>query len=224
MRVLVVEDEKDLSDVIKMELEDEGYSCDCCLDGSDALLYMESADYDVVLMDVMLPGQNGFDIVRSYRSRGGRAPILFLTARDDVEDRVRGLDLGASDYIIKPFSFQELLARIRAAVRSQSGSTGNVYTAADLQLNIQTHEVSRAGKTIRLSAKEFAILECLMKNKNTVLTREAIENSVYDFDYSGGTNVIDVYIRYLRKKVDEGFDKKLLHTVRGYGYVLKEDA
>ena len=137
---------------------------------------------------------------------------------------MRGLDLGASDYIIKPFSFQELLARIRAAVRSQSGSTGNVYTAADLQLNIQTHEVSRAGKAIRLSAKEFAILECLMKNKNTVLTREAIENSVYDFDYSGGTNVIDVYIRYLRKKVDEGFDKKLLHTVRGYGYVLKEDA
>ena len=150
------------------------------------------------------------------------APVLFLTARDSVEDRVQGLDLGANDYVIKPFSFEELMARIRAMTRKSAAVAMNVYEVADLSMDVSAHKVMRGGKEIRLSAKEFSLLEYLMRNKDKVVSREQIENNLYNYDYEGGTNVIDVYIRYLRKKIDEGFEKKLIQTVRGQGYVIRD--
>ena len=149
------------------------------------------------------------------------APVLFLTARDSVEDRVQGLDLGANDYVIKPFSFEELMARIRAMTRKSAAVVMNVYEVADLSMDVSAHKVMRGGKEIRLSAKEFSLLEYLMRNKDKVVSREQIENNLYNYDYEGGTNVIDVYIRYLRKKIDDGFEKKLIQTVRGQGYVIR---
>lgn len=223
MRILIAEDERDLNAIIEQKMKDEGYSVDTCFDGEDALYYLKSAEYDAVIMDVMMPKIDGFETVRQYRSCGGTAPVLFLTARDSIEDRVHGLDLGANDYLVKPFFFAELIARIRAMVRSNTGSVSNVYTICDLSLDAASKTVMRAGREIRLSAKEYSLLEYMIRNKNKVLSREQIENNLYNFDYEGGTNVIDVYIRYLRKKIDEGFDKKLLHTVRGLGYILKEE-
>lgn len=223
MRILVAEDEEDLCDIIKEKLMGDGYSVDACYDGGDALYYMQQMEYDAVLLDVMMPVLDGFEVLRRYRDGGGRAPVLFLTARDAVEDRVQGLDLGANDYVIKPFSFAELTARIRAVTRKTVAAVVNTYELADLVVDVSAHKVVRSGKEIRLSAKEFSLLEYLMRNKNNVVSREQIENSLYNYDYEGGTNVIDVYIRYLRKKIDEGFDKKLIHTVRGRGYVMWED-
>lgn len=222
MRVLVAEDEEDLCNIIKEKLTDDGYSVDACYNGEDALYYMQQLEYDVVILDVMMPVLNGFEVLRKYRAGGGTAPVLFLTARDSVEDRVQGLDLGANDYVIKPFSFEELMARIRAMTRKSAAVVLNVYEVADLSLDVSAHKVVRAGKEIRLSAKEFSLLEYLIRNKDKVVSREQIENSMYNYDYEGGTNVVDVYIRYLRKKVDEGFGKKLIHTVRGQGYVIRE--
>lgn len=222
MRVLVAEDEEDLCNIIKEKLTDDGYSVDACYNGGDALYYMQQLEYDVVILDVMMPVLNGFEVLRKYRAGGGTAPVLFLTARDSVEDRVQGLDLGANDYVIKPFSFEELMARIRAMTRKSAAVVLNVYEVADLSLDVSAHKVVRAGKEIRLSAKEFSLLEYLIRNKDKVVSREQIENSMYNYDYEGGTNVVDVYIRYLRKKIDEGFGKKLIHTVRGQGYVIRE--
>lgn len=223
MRILVAEDERDLNEIIKQKMQEEGYSVDSCFDGEDALYYLRNAEYDAVIMDVMMPKMNGFDAVKEYRNGGGTAPILFLTARDSIEDRVHGLDLGANDYLIKPFSFAELVARIRAMTRSNIGSVSNVYTLCDLSLDAQSKTVTRSGREIHLSAKEYSLLEYMIRNKNKVLSREQIENNLYNFEYEGGTNVVDVYIRYLRRKIDEGFDKKLLHTVRGLGYILREE-
>lgn len=223
MRILIAEDEKDLNNIIQQKMKEEGYSADSCFDGEDALYYLQNAEYDAVIMDVMMPAMNGFDVVKEYRRGGGKAPVLFLTARDSVEDRVHGLDLGANDYLTKPFSFAELVARIRAMTRNNIGSVSNIYTAGDLSLDSSSKTVTRAGKEIRLSAREFSLLEYMIRNKNKVLSREQIENNLYNFDYEGGTNIVDVYVRYLRKKIDEGFDKKLIHTVRGFGYVLKEE-
>lgn len=223
MRLLIVEDEMDLNDIIRMKMEDEGYNVDSCYDGQEALLYLESVEYDAVIMDVMIPKINGFEVVKRYREKGGQSPIIFLTARDEVRDRVKGLDTGGNDYLIKPFSFDELMARIRAMTRKAAGNNGNVYTIADLVLDSKSKKVTRDGKIINLSAKEYSLLEYMIRNKDHVLSRERIENNLYNFDYEGGTNVIDVYIRYLRKKIDDGFDKKLIHTVRGSGYVLREE-
>lgn len=223
MRLLIVEDEMDLNDIIRMKMEDEGYNVDSCYDGQEALLYLESVEYDAVIMDVMIPKINGFEVVKRYREKGGQSPIIFLTARDEVRDRVKGLDTGGNDYLIKPFSFDELMARIRAMTRKAAGNNGNVYTIADLVLDSKSKKVTRDGKIISLSAKEYSLLEYMIRNKDHVLSRERIENNLYNFDYEGGTNVIDVYIRYLRKKIDDGFDKKLIHTVRGSGYVLREE-
>lgn len=223
MRILIAEDERDLNDILQQKMKDEGYSVDACFNGEDALYYLQNAEYDAVIMDVMMPVMNGFDVVKEYRSRGGKAPVLFLTARDSVEDRVRGLDLGANDYLIKPFSFAELIARIRAMTRNNVGSVSNVYTVGDLSLDSSSKTVTRAGKVINLSAREFSLLEYMIRNKNKVLSREQIENNLYNFDYEGGTNVVDVYVRYLRKKIDEGFDNKLIQTVRGFGYALREE-
>ena len=223
MRILIAEDEKDLNAIIKKEMESEGYCADSCFDGEDALYYLEQADYDAVIMDVMMPKKDGFQVVKEYRKNGGKAPVLFLTARASVEDRVYGLDLGANDYLVKPFSFAELMARVRAMTRKNSDSVSNIFTLGDLTVDISAKRVTRGNREIRLSSREFALLEYMIKNAGRVLSREQIENNLYNFDYEGGTNVIDVYIRYLRKKIDEGFDDKLIHTVRGSGYVLREE-
>ncbi|MDE5605443.1 MAG: response regulator transcription factor [Eubacterium sp.] len=220
MRILIAEDEMDLNDILNQKMVEEGFCADSCYNGEDALYYLNNAQYDAVIMDVMMPKMDGFSVVEKYRNSGGTAPILFLTAKDSISDKVRGLDLGANDYLTKPFSFDELTARIRVMTRISKGNASNVYTVADLTLDSLSKTVKRGDKFIKLSAKEFSLLEYLIRNKDKVLSREQIENNIYNFDYEGGTNVVDVYIRYLRKKIDEDFDVKLIHTVRGAGYVL----
>ncbi len=222
MRVLVAEDERDLNNIVCKKLTAEGYSADACYDGKEALEYIEAAEYDVIILDVMMPEMDGFELIKTVRSCGISTPVIFLTARDSVEDRIAGLDLGASDYVIKPFSLAELMARVRAVVRKSSGNATNIYEIADMTVDTATKKVVRGGKEIDLSAKEFALLEFMIRNKGVVLSREKIENNIWNFDYEGGTNAVDVYIRYLRRKIDEGFDTKLIHTVRGSGYVLRE--
>ena len=224
MRLLVVEDEKNLNKLITKKLTSEGYTVDSCFDGLEAMDYLSMASYDGVISDVMMPRLDGFQMLQKMRQQGNSTPLLFLTARDSIEDRVEGLDMGASDYLVKPFAFQELLARIRVLTRVKAQDTsGSTYSIADLTLNTATRQVTRGGRSISLSAKEFALLEYLMRNKDRVLSRDQIENNLWNFDYEGGTNAVDVYIRYLRKKIDEDFDRKLIHTVRGVGYVLRAD-
>lgn len=222
MRVLIAEDERDLNNVIVKKLTSEGYSVDACFDGAEALDFLELASYDAVILDVMMPEKDGFEVVKTMRRKNIRTPVIFLTARDTVDDKVKGLDLGANDYLVKPFSFRELTARLRVMTRTSSGNATNRFTAADLVLDADSRQVSRGGREISLTAKEYALLEALIRNKNKVLSREMIENNLWNFDYEGGTNVIDVYIRYLRKKIDEPFEQKLIQTVRGAGYMLRD--
>ena len=222
MRVLGVEDEKDLNSVITRKLKAEGYSVDSCFDGAEALDYMEMTPYDVIVMDIMMPEKNGYQVLKEMREKGNRSPVLFLTARDALEDRVKGLDLGADDYLVKPFHFEELMARIRVMLRRNHGSVSNRLALADLTLDCDTHEVRRGEKRIELSAKEFSILEYMLRNKGIVLTREKLETHIWNYEYQGASNMIDVYIRYLRLKIDKEFEPKLIHTVRGVGYVLRE--
>lgn len=222
MRILLAEDQKDLNKIINKRLSVEGYSVDSCFNGEEVLDYMAAAKYDCLILDIMMPKKDGLTALKELRESGDKTPVLFLTARDAIDDRVKGLDLGADDYLIKPFAFEELLARIRVLTRKQSGSISNVYKAADLELDASAHTVKRAGKDISLSSKEFALLEYMMRNKGKVLSRTMIENSLWNFDYAGGTNAVDVYIRYLRKKIDDDFEPKLIHTVRGSGYILKD--
>ena len=223
MRILVVEDEKDLNRVISKRLESEGYSVDRCFDGEEALDFIDVGEFDAIIMDIMMPRINGIEVLKQMRSRNNTTPVLLLTARDGIGDRVNGLDAGADDYLVKPFAFEELLARIRVMTRKASGNSTNVFSAADLTMDLNSHTVVRGDVNINLSAKEFEILEYLLRNKGIVLSREKIESHVWNFDYSGGTNVVDVYIRYLRKKIDDEFEPKLIHTVRGCGYVLRVD-
>ena len=223
MRILFAEDERDLNKIVTKKLEREGYSVDSCYDGAEAIDYLMAADYDGVILDIMMPKADGFQVLSALRKAGKTTPVLFLTARDSVVDRVKGLDSGANDYLVKPFSFEELMARIRAMTRNSFGQATSVLTVGDLTMDCAAHTVSRAGVEISLSAREYAMLEYLMHNKGVVLSRETIEDHVWNFDYEGGTNVVDVYIRYLRKKIDDGHEKKLIHTVRGSGYVLREE-
>lgn len=223
MRILVVEDEKDLNRVISKRLESEGYSVDRCFDGEEALDFIDVGEFDAIVMDIMMPRINGIKVLKQMRSKNNATPVLLLTARDGIGDRVNGLDAGADDYLVKPFAFEELLARIRVMTRKVSGNLTNVFSAADLTMDLNSHTVVRGDVNINLSAKEFEILEYLLRNKGIVLSREKIESHVWNFDYSGGTNVVDVYIRYLRKKIDDEFEPKLIHTVRGCGYVLRVD-
>ena len=222
MRILVVEDEKHLNRIISEAVEDEGYSVDSCYNGLEALEYLECADYDVIILDIMMPKMDGLELVRRLRSEGNNTPVLFLTARDAVADRVEGLESGGDYYLTKPFDFQELMAVVRVMTRKYTGNRSNVYTIADLSLDSNTRTVTRAGKNIELTAKEFSLLEYMMRNKGVVLSREMIENNLWNYDYEGGTNVVDVYVGYLRKKMDTGFSRKLIHTVWGTGWVLKE--
>lgn len=223
MRILIAEDEKYLNKILVKTLTQAGYAVDSCENGRDALDFLRaSAQYDAVVLDIMMPLMDGLSVLRAMRGDGNPAPVLLLTARDAIEDRVAGLDAGADDYLTKPFAAEELLARLRALLRRGSVQRESVLTVGDLTLDPASHEVTRAGKSIALSAREFSILECLMRAKGAVLSREQIEERIWNYDYPGGSNVVDVYIRYLRNKIDEGFDKKLIHTVRGAGYVLRE--
>lgn len=222
MRLLLAEDEYDLNRILTQKLTEQSYSVDSCYDGDQALDYLTSADYDGAILDVMMPKKDGFTVLSALRERGISTPVLFLTARDSISDRVHGLDLGANDYLVKPFSMEELLARVRALMRRAYDAPSSLLTAGDLSLDLAAHTVQRSEITVELSAKEHALLAYLMHNKNIVLRRETIENHIWNYDYEGGTNVVDVYISYLRKKIDDGHDKKLIHTVRGVGYMLKE--
>ena len=223
MRILIAEDEKSLNRIIAKHLKASGYSVDCAFNGEEAYDLISMADYDAAVFDVMMPKTDGFSLLKKIRSEGNNLPVLFLTARDSIEDRVEGLDIGADDYLVKPFAFEELLARIRVLIRKNSVSNSNVITVADLTVDISSRKVTRGGRDISLSAKEYELLQYLAINNGIVLNREKIEDHIWNYDYEGGTNVVDVYIRYLRKKIDEGYDKKLIHTVRGMGYVLREE-
>lgn len=223
MRLLIAEDEKHLNQILARHLRDSGYTVDACFDGQEALDYLAVTDYDGVILDIMMPRLDGLQVLSEMRSRGMETPVLFLTARDSISDRVEGLDLGADDYLTKPFAFEELLARIRVLVRKKSGNKTNIYTLADLTVDTKQREVKRGNVQISLSSREFAILEYMIMNKNVVLTRDNLERHVWSYDYEGSSNMIDVYIRYLRKKIDEGYEPRLIHTVRGAGYVLKAE-
>ncbi len=224
MRILVAEDEKDLNLIIKKKLQSSGYSVDCAFDGEEALDFAEVAEYDGIILDVMMPIYDGFEVLKRIRKKGIKTPVIFLTARDSVEDRVKGLDIGANDYLVKPFSFDELMARLRAMTRQTFGLSDNILSIDNLVVNCNSHEVKRGDKLISLSAKEYTMLTYMLKNKGRVLSREQLENHVWSFDYEGGSNIVEVYIRYLRKKIDDGFDKKLIHTIRGIGYVIRENS
>ena len=222
MRILVAEDERDFNRLICKTLERAGYSVDACFDGEEALDYTAGAEYDCILLDIMMPKQDGHAVLQALRAQGSATPIIFLTARDSIHDRIEGLDMGADDYLVKPFDFDELLARIRAAIRKYGSQKTSIFTLADLTMDTG-HTVTRGGQAIPLSAKEYAILEYMLRHKGTVLSRAQLEDHIWNYDYAGGSNVVDVYITYLRKKIDNGFARKLLHTVRGAGWVLKED-
>ncbi len=221
MRVLVVEDERTLANLIKEGLEEENFSVDVAYDGEEGLFLAENEPYDAIILDIMLPKIDGIEILRRIRDRGIKTPVLMLTAKSSVEDKVLGLDSGADDYLTKPFSFEELLARLRAVIRRAFGETENIVKVADLELNLNTHEVKRGGVKIELSSKEYALLEYLVLNRNKLLTRSQISEHIYDYEYDFDSNVIDVMIARLRKKIDKGFNKKLIHTVRGAGYMIK---
>ncbi len=223
MRILVVEDEQSLNRIITKRLEKEGYSVDSCYDGEEALLFLDMGEFDAVILDIMIPKIDGLEVLRSIRSKKLNVPVLFLTARDSINDRVKGLDAGADDYLIKPFAFDELLARLRVMVRKKAGNVTNIFEIADLTVDISSRRVWRGDDEIMLSAKEFDVLEYLIRNKDIVLSRDKIESHIWNFDYSVGSNVIDVYIRYLRKKIDAPYESKLIHTIRGAGYVLRKE-
>jgi heavy metal response regulator len=223
VRVLVVEDDQRILDFVRKGLEEEGYAVDVATDGDEALDWPAVVDFDAIVLDVMLPGRDGIDVCRTLRTRGVRTPILMLTARDTVEDRVMGLDSGADDYLVKPFAFAELLARLRALMRREPVLLGTTLEVADLSLDTVTRQASRAGQPIALTNKEYALLEYLMRHPNQVLTRTMIAEHVWNFDFDTGTNVIDVHIRYLRRKIDDPYDLKLIQTVRGAGYRISAD-
>ncbi len=223
MRILVVEDEKNLNRIITEAMEDEGYSVDSCFNGADALDYALTAVYDVVILDIMLPKMDGLELVRRLRRSGNHTPVLFLTARDSVADRVEGLESGGDYYLTKPFDFQELIAVVHVMTRKYTGNRSNVYNVGDLTIDTSARTATRAGRSIDLTQKEFALLEYMVRNRGVVLSREMIENNLWNYEYEGGTNVVDVYVGYLRKKMDTGFSKKLIHTVWGTGWVLREE-
>ena len=220
MRILIVEDEPDLNGLLKKLLEDEHYAAVTWFDGEEALDYVEAAEYDGIILDIMLPSLSGLEVLRRIRAAGKTVPVLLLTAKGSVEDRVRGLDAGADDYLVKPFAAEELLARMRVLMRGKKGGQ-TTLSLADLSLDPAAHRVFRAGRELFLSGREFAILEYLLRNQGTVLSRSRIEEHIWSYEYEGSSNVVDVYIRKLRKAVD-AHGRPLIHTVRGVGYVMRE--
>ena len=220
MRILVIEDEAKIAQFMKRGLKEEGYAVDVAKDGEEGYAFATIEDYDVVILDIMLPGMDGLALLRKLRKKKPHLPVIMVTARSSVDDRVKGLDLGADDYITKPFAFEELLARIRAQLRKNMRQDTKI-TYADLELDTKTHKVSRIGKEIELSNKEYTLLEYLLSNAGNTVTRAMISTHVWNIDFDTSTNVIDVYINYLRKKIDHGHERKLIHTLRGWGYTLK---
>lgn len=220
MRVLIAEDDQRVAGLLKNRLRSDRISADVCYDGHEALELSGVVRYDVIIMDIMMPKMDGLEAVRHMRERGTDTPVLFLTARDAIEDRVVGLNAGADDYLVKPFAYEELLARIHVLARRHK-ATGNLFTLEDLTLDASRHQAVRAGVELRLTSREYAILEYLIRNAGVVLSRDRILENVWSMDYEGASNMVDVYIRSLRKKVDDPFEKKLIHTVRGVGYVLR---
>ena len=223
MKILLAEDEVDLNNVVTRYLKKNGYSVDSVLDGEEALDYLEYGEYDLVILDIMMPKGDGFEVIKKLRNKGNHTSVLMLTARDSADDKVKGLDLGADDYIVKPFDFNELLARIRAVVRRKYGNSSNKLVIGDLILDTSEKSVTRAGKQIELTGKEYEVLEYLMQSKNRILSREQIREHVWDFDYEGDSNIIDVLIKNIRKKIDIEDGKQIIYTKRGLGYIIKED-
>ena len=220
--ILLVEDEEKLARMVELELKYEGYSVEKAFDGRKGLELALSGAFDLVLLDIMLPQLSGMEVLRRLRKEGVQLPVIMLTARDSVVDKVSGLDSGADDYITKPFAIEELLARIRAALRGRGERGEPLLTAGELSMDVERHRVTVKGQEVELTKKEFDLLRQLLENKGRVLTREALLDSVWGFDFVGETNSVDVYIRFLRSKIDEAFGIKLIHTVRGVGYVIRE--
>ncbi|MEA4827136.1 MAG: response regulator transcription factor [Clostridium sp.] len=222
-KVLLVEDEKQMSMFIQMELTHEGYEVDAAYEGREALKKVENTEYDLILLDIMIPNLNGLEVCRRIR-QFSYVPIIMLTAKSDIPDKVLGLDTGANDYLTKPFAIEELLARIRVYKRDKVlNNKVDEIKVKDIVMNNETHQVWRKGKEIELTKKEYSLLEMLLINKNIVLTRERLIEEVWGYDYIGDTNVVDVFIRYLRSKIDDGFEEKLITTIRGIGYVIKDN-
>ena len=222
-KILIVEDEKQMADFISLELKHEGYDVDICYDGELGYEYAKKTNYDIILLDIMLPKINGMEVCRRLRVKKD-TPIIMLTAKGDVTDKVNGLDIGADDYLTKPFEIEELLARMRVILRrkSQATSQSKIIQVADLKLDLEKKQVTRKGKNIELTKKEYELLEYLMKNNGIVISREKIIETVWNYDFVGDTKIVDVFIRYLRSKIDDEYDKKLINTVRGFGYVIQE--
>ena len=224
MRVLVVEDERKISSYLKRGLEEQGYAVDTAFTGVEALDWADAAPYDLIILDILLPEMDGLAVCRELRKRGSRTPVLMLTARDSVDDRVNGLDAGADDYLVKPFALKELLARLRAMSRRNAEQPKtSTLQLADLTLDTLTRRVRRGDKLIELTTKEYAVLECLLREPERVLTRTQIAEHVWNYDVFNQSNVVDVYIRNLRRKIDDGFETRLIHTVRGAGYRLSAE-
>ncbi|OOB79312.1 MAG: DNA-binding response regulator [Epulopiscium sp. Nuni2H_MBin001] len=220
MRILIAEDESDLNKIIVKKLKSQGYSVDSALDGAEAISYVNSADYDAIILDIMMPKVDGFGVLEHIKNKNIETPVIFLSAKDHVDDRVKGLDLGANDYLVKPFSFDELLARLRVMIRKSNGRINNILKVGAIEMNTTSKVVKVNNEIVDLSAKEYAILEYLMNNVGIVLSRDQIEFNVWGYDYDGTSNMIDVYIRYLRKKIGI----PLIQTVRGMGYVIREQS
>jgi heavy metal response regulator len=224
MRILVIEDEKKVANFIKKGLEEEHYSVDNAYDGESGLYMVEVNEYDLIVLDLMIPKIEGLEVLNRIRGNRNNVPILVLTAKDTVEDIVRGLDAGCDDYLTKPFEFLEFLARIRALLRREKIDKEPILKTADLSLSLVTHKVMRRGKEIELTGKEYALLEYFMRNPGKVLTRTMISEHVWDYHFDSMTNVVDVYVNYLRRKIDKEFEPKLIHTIRGVGYILSAES
>lgn len=222
MRILIVDDEKALANNLKKGFSEEGYSADVAYDGEEGGFMAETEPYDLIILDIMLPKVDGITTLKNIRKQGVKVPVLMLTAKDAVSDKIKGLDIGADDYITKPFDFDELLARVRALLRRSKEVKSAVISIGDMEIDTAGHQVRRGGKDVSLSAKEYALLEYMAYNKGKVITRIDISEHIYDYDFDLDSNVIDVFINYLRNKIDKGHDNKLIHTVRGAGYILKE--
>ena len=223
MKILVVEDEKDLNRVITKHLKKNNYSVDSCFDGEQALDYVLYGEYDLIITDIMMPKIDGYEFIKQLRVKGNSTPVIMLTAKDSLDDKILGLDSGADDYIVKPFEFDELLARIRVLMRRNYGFATNIIQVDDVVLDISKKQVTRSGESIVLTGKEYEVLEYLLKNKTGIISREQILNHVWDYDYKGASNIIDVIVKNIRKKLDVGSKKPIIHTKRGLGYFVKED-
>ena len=223
MKILVVEDEKDLNRVITKHLKKNNYSDDSCFDGEQALDYVLYGEYDLIITDIMMPKIDGYEFIKQLRVKGNSTPVIMLTAKDSLDDKILGLDSGADDYIVKPFEFDELLARIRVLMRRNYGFATNIIQVDDVVLDISKKQVTRSGESIVLTGKEYEVLEYLFKNKTGIISREQILNHVWDYDYKGASNIIDVIVKNIRKKLDVGSKKPIIHTKRGLGYFVKED-